>query len=70
MTPLLVNNVKEAGATIADVAKVYPVERIGQPDEIAEMALFLAGDKCRFLTGEFINIDGGVTIRGAWAEST
>ena len=70
MTPLLVNNVHEAGATVEDVASVYPVKRVGQPSEIAEMALFLASDKCRFLTGEWINIDGGVTIQGAWAGST
>ena len=36
-----------------------PVMRIGKPEEIAEAALFLAGDKAGFITGEVMNISGG-----------
>ena len=38
-----------------------PVGRLGKPEDIAEMALFLCSDKAGFITGENICIDGGMT---------
>ena len=38
-----------------------PVGRVGKPNDIAEMALFLCSDKAGFITGENICIDGGMT---------
>lgn len=43
----------------AALCEETPVMRIGKPDEIAEAALFLAGDKAGFITGEVMNISGG-----------
>lgn len=40
-----------------------PVGRAGQPDEIAQTILFLAGDKARFLTGQIVTVDGGYTAQ-------
>ena len=39
-----------------------PLRRIGQPDEIAGAAVFLAGPASSFMTGQTIVVDGGVTI--------
>ncbi len=39
----------------------HPVDRIGTPDDIAEMVLFLAGEKAGFITGQEFIIDGGMT---------
>ena len=39
-----------------------PLGRIGEPDEIAGAAVFLASDAGRYVTGQTIVIDGGVTI--------
>lgn len=39
----------------------HPVGRIGTPDDIASMALFLCSDQAGFITGENIVIDGGMT---------
>ncbi|MBI2681600.1 MAG: SDR family oxidoreductase [Candidatus Solibacter usitatus] len=39
-----------------------PIKRIAQPEEIAEVALLLAGDRCPYLTGEVITVDGGSTL--------
>ena len=38
-----------------------PVGRIGKPDDIASMVLFLCSDEAGFITGENIVIDGGMT---------
>ncbi|MCX8254165.1 NAD(P)-dependent dehydrogenase, short-chain alcohol dehydrogenase family [Beijerinckiaceae bacterium RH AL1] len=42
-----------------------PLRRIGEPDDIAGAAVFLASDAGRFMTGQTIVVDGGVTITGA-----
>lgn len=47
----------------ATVSK-YPLRRIGEPDEIAGAAVFLASDAGSFTTGQTIVIDGGGTIAG------
>ena len=39
----------------------HPTGRIGLPEDIAEMALFLCSNKAGFITGENITIDGGMT---------
>lgn len=36
-----------------------PLGRVGKPDEIAELALFLCSEKSRFITGSIMSIDGG-----------
>lgn len=41
----------------------HPMGRIGQPDEIARAALFLASDAARFVTGAEIPVDGGIGAR-------
>lgn len=38
-----------------------PVGRIGNPDDIASMVLFLSSEEAGFITGENITIDGGMT---------
>lgn len=42
--------------------KRYPLRRIGEPDEIAGTAIFLASKAGSFITGQTIVVDGGVTI--------
>jgi NAD(P)-dependent dehydrogenase (short-subunit alcohol dehydrogenase family) len=43
----------------------YPLRRIGEPEDIAGAAVFLASKAGAFTTGEVIVIDGGATIT-AW----
>lgn len=42
-------------------ADQHPAGRVGNPDDIASMVLFLCSDKAGFITGENICIDGGMT---------
>ena len=44
----------------ADMSQ-HPAGRIGKPEDIAEMVLFLCSEKAGFITGENITIDGGMT---------
>ena len=44
--------------------RVYPLRRIGEPDEIAGAAVFLASRAGSFMTGQTIVVDGGATIAG------
>ena len=39
-----------------------PLKRIGQPEEIAKVALFLASDNASYITGTTIYADGGLTL--------
>ena len=50
-----------SGAHNGPDAKQHPVERVGNPMDIANMVLFLCSDKASFITGENICIDGGMT---------
>ena len=36
-----------------------PLKRVGVPDEVAEVIVFVASDKASFLTGQIISVDGG-----------
>ncbi|HOK94495.1 MAG TPA: SDR family oxidoreductase [Anaerohalosphaeraceae bacterium] len=41
----------------------HPAGRVGRPEDIAEMVLYLCSDKAGFITGQNIVIDGGMTIK-------
>ena len=45
----------------------HPLNRIGQPEEIARVVMFLASDYASFMTGETVCVDGGLMAKGAWA---
>jgi NAD(P)-dependent dehydrogenase (short-subunit alcohol dehydrogenase family) len=38
-----------------------PLGRVGEPEEVAEIILFLASDKSSYITGAVFTIDGGST---------
>lgn len=46
-------------------AEMAPLGRIGEPEEIAYAALFLASDGAGFITGAALPVDGGYTANGA-----
>jgi NAD(P)-dependent dehydrogenase (short-subunit alcohol dehydrogenase family) len=42
-----------------------PLGRIGAPEEVADVVVFLASDAARYVTGQELLVDGGLTINGA-----
>jgi 3-oxoacyl-[acyl-carrier protein] reductase len=44
-----------------ELAKNIPMGSLGSPEDVAGAALFLASDAARYLTGQVITIDGGMT---------
>ena len=47
---------------IEDIENNTPLGRLGNPDDIAKVALFLDGDNSLFITGQDIVVDGGYTL--------
>ena len=47
---------------IEDIENNTPLERLGNPDDIAKVALFLDSDNSLFITGQDIVVDGGYTL--------
>jgi 3-oxoacyl-[acyl-carrier protein] reductase len=46
----------------AELLKKIPLARLGQADDIAEVALFLAGPGARYITGQVLTVDGGMVM--------
>ena len=56
MTGVLPEKVKES------VLQGIPLKRIGEPKDIANAVLFLASDLSNYITGQVINVDGGMVM--------
>ncbi|WP_313360782.1 SDR family oxidoreductase, partial [Empedobacter sp.] len=59
MTPLLSNNLSADHLEL--LVTKHPMGRLGQPEEVAELVLFLSSDKASFMTGGYYLVDGGYT---------
>ena len=44
-------------------AAAVPLGRIGDPDDVAGVATFLASDAARYISGQTIVVDGGLLVR-------
>lgn len=56
MTNVLSDNIKE------EILKTIPMKKIGDPIEVANLALFLSSNLSDYITGQVINVDGGMVM--------
>jgi 3-oxoacyl-[acyl-carrier protein] reductase len=50
-------------ALVDDIVKGIPLSRMGTPDDLVGMCLFLLSDDAKWITGQIFNVDGGQIIR-------
>lgn len=65
-TPLVQKNIsrlsEEERAGFQEAIKtIYPLGRIGEPDDLGGIAVYLASDEAKWVTGSIMNVDGGLT---------
>lgn len=46
-------------AELAEMGRAVPMGRMGRPEEMADMAVFLASDRARYITGQVYHVNGG-----------
>ncbi len=44
--------------------EIIPLRRIGTPEDVSEVVLFLASDHARYITGQVLRVDGGLSLGG------
>lgn len=49
-------------SALDSVTGAVPLRRMGRPEEVAALAVFLAGDSAAYITGEVIKVDGGMMM--------
>ena len=54
MTEVLSDKVKE------ELKRLIPMERLGKPEDVAEAVLFLVSEESNYITGQVLNVNGGI----------
>lgn len=66
-SPMVVEADEAVQAKLARLMNMQPIKRMGEPHEVASLALFLASDEASYITGAQVVIDGG-HLAGPWRE--
>ena len=65
-TPLVKSYMEANPQRVEAAIANTPLRRIGEPEDIAPLAVFLASEGARFITGQTIFVDGGLTAGSDW----
>ncbi len=60
---------QSVGLVTAGAARAQPLGRVGQPEDVAQAALWLASADSSFVTGQALVVDGGLTSGQPWSAS-
>jgi len=65
-TPLIqeLRKTERGNQIIEATTKMIPLRRIGEPSEIGDLAVFFASEDSKYITGQVLSIDGGLTMIG------
>lgn len=61
LTPLVEGTLDRK--TIEGLVSLHPIGRLGEPEEVAELVVWLASEKASFVTGAYYPVDGGYLAR-------
>lgn len=61
-TPLATDSDLWTEEELAEAAANIPLERLGQPDDIARVIHFLCSEGASYMTGELVSVDGGAAL--------
>lgn len=62
-TSMLKAGFQDRPEAFAALSAMHPVGRIGEPEEVASLAVFLASDNAKFINGAVLELDGGIGSR-------
>ena len=62
LTPQIAPFIDEPGHPVHEMARTHPLGRLGEPDDVARVALFLACDDAAYLNAVDIVVDGGQSL--------
>jgi meso-butanediol dehydrogenase / (S,S)-butanediol dehydrogenase / diacetyl reductase len=65
-TPIWQERIDRDPVVFQRLVKWYPLGRVGEPDDVANAALFLASDDASWITGTVLRVDGGL-LAGNWS---
>jgi 3-oxoacyl-[acyl-carrier protein] reductase len=60
VAPGLIETDMIRGAPVEQILEHVPMRRLGQPEEVADLVVFLASEKAAYITGQVIGINGGL----------
>lgn len=61
-TPMI-SKLEEDSQTLDMLVSLHPIGRLGTPEEVAELVLWLSSEKASFITGAYYAVDGGYLAR-------
>ena len=65
-TPLTLAYMEQFPERVEATIENTPLRRLGEPEDVADVVAFLASDGARFITGQTIYVDGGVSAGSSW----
>lgn len=65
-TPLTMAYMEQHPERVTATIEHTPLRRLGEPEDVAEVVVFLASEQARFITGQTIYVDGGISAGSSW----